>query len=236
MNLDFLSSLHLGHYELEITLRLVLAALAGGFVGIEREKHGRPAGLRTHLLVAVGSCLMVIVSEGFYLKYGNVPGTSVVRLDPARVAAQIVTGIGFLGAGVILKEGISVRGLTTAACLWLVAGLGMSIGMGLYYPAIFSTVLAVASLLFLKKLEPVIGKDRYLSLSVVGENRKMLLDDIEAMFSEKNLRVSDLQMITDLEKNLVHIDVVVTNHHRRIGKELMSAIVKLEGVKKVSFK
>ncbi len=229
------AELHLGHYELEISLRILLAALAGGFIGLEREKHGRPAGLRTHLL-AVGSCLMVIVSEGFYLKYGSLPGTSVLRLDPARVAAQIVTGIGFLGAGVILKEGISVRGLTTAACLWLVAGLGMSIGIGLYFPAVFSTVLAVLSLLFLKKLEPVIGKDRYLSLSVFGENRPLLLDDLEALFSGLKLRVSDLQMNTDLVNNHIQIDVIVTNHHRRIGKDLTMEIVKLEGVKRVSFK
>lgn len=234
--MTWLSALHLGHYELEVIIRILLAALAGGLIGLEREKHGRPAGLRTHLLVTVGSCLMMVVSEAFFIKYGDVPGTSVVRLDPARIAAQIVTGIGFLGAGVILKEGISVRGLTTAACLWLVAGIGMSIGMGLYFPAILSTVLALLSLMFLKKLEPFIGKDRYLKLSVLAFNREAFCDDLEALFAEMKLRVSDLEMVTDLEHDEVRIDVVVTNHHRRIGKKMTAAISKMPGVKKVSFR
>ena len=106
-----------GNYEIDIFVKLILAAIAGGLIGLEREKHGRPAGLRTNLLVSVGACAMMIVSEAFYLKYGMLNVDSAVRFDPSRVAAQIVVGIGFLGAGVILKEGASVRGLTTAASL-----------------------------------------------------------------------------------------------------------------------
>ena len=86
----------LGNIELDITIKLLLAALAGGLVGFEREKHGRPAGLRTNLLVAVGSCVMMIVSEAFYLKYSMFDAETTLRLDPSRVAAQIVTGIGFI--------------------------------------------------------------------------------------------------------------------------------------------
>jgi len=123
-----------GSYELAVLVKLVLAGLAGAVIGLEREKHGRPAGLRTNLLVALGACIMMIVSEAFQLKYAGFDVDSAVRLDPGRTAAQIVTGIGFIGAGVIIKEGITVRGLTTAATLWLVAGVGMAFGMGLFYP------------------------------------------------------------------------------------------------------
>ena len=126
----FFESPLFGHYEIDILVKLILAAVAGGLVGLERERHGRPAGLRTNILVSVGACAMMIISEAFYLKYGMLDTESAVRFDPSRVAAQIVTGIGFLGAGVILKEGISVRGLTTAASLWVVASLGMAFGMG----------------------------------------------------------------------------------------------------------
>ncbi|MBN2720233.1 MAG: MgtC/SapB family protein, partial [Proteobacteria bacterium] len=126
----FLGDTILDSYELSLLVKLILAAIAGGLVGLEREKHGRPAGLRTNILVSVGACTMMIISEAFYLKYAEMAGNEVLRLDPSRTAAQIITGIGFLGAGVIIKEGVNVRGLTTAAGLWAVAGLGMAFGMG----------------------------------------------------------------------------------------------------------
>ena len=108
---------------LAMLVKLLLAFIAGSLIGIEREKHGRPAGLRTHVLVCTASCLMMVISEGLYLKYAHLMADSAVRLDPGRIGAQIIAGIGFLGAGVILKEGVSIRGLTTAACLWFAAGV-----------------------------------------------------------------------------------------------------------------
>jgi len=146
----FFESPLFGNYEVEILVKLVLAALAGGLVGLEREIHGRPAGLRTNILVSVGACAMMIISEAFFLKYSMYDAGSSIRLDPARVAAQIITGIGFLGAGVIIKEGISVRGLTTAAGLWVMAGLGMAFGMGYFSLGVLTTILVLISLIFLK--------------------------------------------------------------------------------------
>src|SRR5512138_1460619 len=103
-----------------ITLgKLLLAAILGGIIGLEREIHGRPAGFRTHLLVSLGSCLFVLTSIHFYTAFGNFSGTQPVGVDPGRVAAQVVTGIGFLGAGAIIRERFAIRGLTTAACLWI---------------------------------------------------------------------------------------------------------------------
>jgi putative Mg2+ transporter-C (MgtC) family protein len=125
--------------------RLALAGGLGAVIGIERELRDREAGIRTHLLVSMGSALFTIVSAyGFHEFLTN--GGSVVRADPTRIAAQIVTGIGFLGAGAIIREGLSVRGLTTAATLWVVAAIGMASGAGYYWPAVAGTALTLFAL------------------------------------------------------------------------------------------
>jgi len=129
----------------ESLLRLALAAVLGGLIGVEREIREREAGLRTHLLVALGSALFTIVSAyGFHAFLAS--GQSVVRADPTRIAAQIVTGIGFLGAGAIIRQGLSIRGLTTAATLWVVAAIGLAAGAGYYSAAVITTALVLVSL------------------------------------------------------------------------------------------
>lgn len=232
----FLPDYIYGSYELAVLLKLLLAAVAGGIIGLEREKHGRPAGLRTHLLVSVGSCLMMIVSESFYLKYGDVTGTGSLRIDPSRVAAQIVAGIGFLGAGVIIKEGISIRGLTTAASLWLVAGLGMSFGLGLHGPGVISASIALFSLIGLKRLEPVIKKDRYLHLDVITAIEPDIYSDLERLFEERGLKISDISSEIDLERMEIHYQFILTQHRKRMGRELSGVIARLPGVKRIGFK
>jgi MgtC family len=129
----------------ESLLRLALAALLGGLIGVERELREREAGLRTHLLVSLGSALFTIVGAyGFHAFLNS--GASVVRADPTRIAAQIVTGIGFLGAGAIIRQGLSVRGLTTAATLWVVAAVGLAAGAGYYSVAVITTGLVLLAL------------------------------------------------------------------------------------------
>jgi putative Mg2+ transporter-C (MgtC) family protein len=130
--------------QLELALRILVAAVLGAAIGIERERHDHPAGMRTHLLVAVGSATFTVLSiEAF-----KAPAA-----DPARIAAQIVTGIGFLGAGAILKSGGSVKGLTTAASLWAVAAVGMAAGAAAWGVAIAATVIVVVSLWPLHEIE-----------------------------------------------------------------------------------
>lgn len=208
----------------------------GGIIGIEREKHGRPAGLRTHVLVAAGSCLMMIVSEAVFLKYGNLPGSGVVRLDPGRVAAQIITGIGFLGAGVIIKEGFVVRGLTTAACLWMVAGIGMAFGMGLIGGGIIGTLVALFSLIVLKKLEPVINKDRFLHIRVTACAEPDIYPQLENIFSAHDLRLSNRASEWSINENKIVYQFVLTRQKQRIGQDLSRVIGAIEGVQKISYK
>ena len=125
--------------QLDVAFRLVIAAVLGGAIGFEREIHGHPAGMRTHLLVSLGSAAFTVLGVFFF----SSPGAST---DPSRIAAQIVSGIGFLGAGAILKYGTSVRGLTTAASLWATAAVGMAAGAGAWLVAVVTTVLIVLSL------------------------------------------------------------------------------------------
>ncbi len=129
----------------EMLLRLALAGALGSVLGFERELREREAGLRTHLLVAVGSALFTIVSAYGFESFLS-SGANVVRADPTRIAAQIVTGIGFLGAGAIIRQGVSIRGLTTAATLWVVAAIGMAAGAGYYSAAIITTAVALIAL------------------------------------------------------------------------------------------
>jgi len=232
----FLPETLAGSYQLAILAKLLLATLAGAIIGVEREKHGRPAGLRTHLLVSLGACLMMIVSESFPLKYAAFTADSALRIDPARAAAQIISGIGFLGAGVILKEGISVRGLTTAASLWMVAGLGMAFGMGLVGPGAMGTVIALCSLIFLKKLEPIIKKDRFLFLTVVARHRADILSELETIFNSHRLRIANIESDLDLDEGKVRFEFIITQHYRRIGQELTNAITAVEGVQRIKFK
>jgi putative Mg2+ transporter-C (MgtC) family protein len=131
--------------DLDIVIRLAVAAGLGAAVGFERELRDREAGMRTHLLVALGSCLFTLVSAYGFTEF-LASGDAVVRADPARIAAQIVTGIGFLGAGAIIREGLSVRGLTTAGSLWVVAAIGMGVGAGFYWAAVVTTGLTLFAL------------------------------------------------------------------------------------------
>lgn len=137
----------------ELVLRMAVAALLGGLVGVEREYSGHSAGLRTNILVAVGSCLFTILSiEGF-------PSTAATR-DTARIAAQIVSGIGFLGAGAVFRDGNRVRGLTTAATIWLVAAMGMAVGAGEYSLSVAAVVMTLTVLVVLAPLSAALGRRR----------------------------------------------------------------------------
>ncbi|MBI2871512.1 MAG: MgtC/SapB family protein [Candidatus Omnitrophica bacterium] len=133
--------------ELTILCRLLLAAIFGGLIGLERELHGRAAGLRTHILVCIGSALLMLISIELARQWqGSAP-------DPARIAAQVVTGIGFLGAGTIIRERAGIRGLTTAASIWTIAAVGLAIGMGFYFAALVTTAIALVALHFFSRLE-----------------------------------------------------------------------------------
>lgn len=136
----------------DIAIHLASAWAAGGLIGLERSFHGRPAGFRTHALVCVASALLMLVTAFQWQWLGVVP-METIRTDPTRMAQGIMTGIGFLGAGVIFKEGLTVRGLTTAASIWMTAALGILFGVGFYYPAIVATFITLVTLALFRVIE-----------------------------------------------------------------------------------
>ncbi|MFH0918492.1 MAG: MgtC/SapB family protein [Candidatus Omnitrophota bacterium] len=138
----------------QMILRLLLTLVLSGLIGLERQVHRRDAGLRTHILVALGSCLIMLTSLYVFDIYKEQ-----VALDPVRIAAGVVTGIGFLGAGTIIRETDGVRGLTTAASLWVVAGIGLAVGVGFNRVAIYTTIFVLIVLHFLRYLEVPLSKE-----------------------------------------------------------------------------
>jgi putative Mg2+ transporter-C (MgtC) family protein len=148
-----------------ITIHLLAAMLAGGIIGMERSFHGRPAGFRTHALVCLASSLLMTVTA-FQTSWIPVADTELYRTDPTRMAQGIMTGIGFLGAGVIFKEGLNVRGLTTAASIWITAAIGILFGIGFYYPAILTTALVLITLSLFRWIEAKIPSHYYVNNTI----------------------------------------------------------------------
>src|SRR4029079_6685874 len=199
-----------------------LADMLGGLIGIGRELREREAGLRTHLLVALGSALFTIV--GAYGFQGFLDsGASVVRADPTRIAAQIVTGIGFLGAGAIIRQGFSVRGLTTAATLWVVAAVGLAAGAGYYSVAVITTALVVIALYPLRliayriivRFRPEDG--RLLVELPAGAAPGDVIDEGERL----GARLASLDVSQEGDRRRLELDVVLpreTNHTRIVAR------------------
>ena len=190
----------------EVLLRLFVAAALGGAIGLEREFRERQAGLRTHLVVCVGSALFTLVSAYGFTDWG-------VRVDPTRIAAQIVTGIGFLGAGAIIRQGLSVRGLTTAATLWLVAAIGMAAGAGYWDAALIATFGALFTL----------GPLRVIAFRVLGRFRPPL----DRLLVEIPAGGSPVPVIDAIERQggrVISLDVAQEGERRSIAVDLQLAV------------
>jgi len=172
-----------------ILSRLLLALLAGGIIGLERAIHGREAGFRTHTLVCVSSSLLMLLMA---FQWQLIPQEYIdtVRTDPTRMAQGIMTGIGFLGAGVIIKEGLTVRGLTTAASIWMTAAIGIVIGLGFYEPALYATLITVITLSMFRWIESKIPSMKYAQLSVrfLRSNQYADEDSLRALLKEHDIK------------------------------------------------
>lgn len=178
--------------DLEIFIRLLLAAIAGGAIGFEREHHNRPAGFRTHILVCVGACLMMLVSIYVFVGSAGEVGRGA---DPSRIAASVVAGVGFLGAGTILRQGTTVRGLTTAASIWVVAGIGIAIGGGFYFGGIVTLLIIIVSLYTLGNLERFLNKrKRFKEISISVLDRPGMLAEISKLLGDMGVNIIDIKM------------------------------------------
>jgi len=175
----------------EVAARLLMAMVLGGVIGFEREIGNRPAGFRTHTLVCVGSTLVMLTSQYLFEAYSGI-----VNLDPARLGAQVISGIGFLGAGTIIKYGPHVRGLTTAASLWVVACVGLAIGAGFYWGAITATVLVYITLILLKKVEKIFVRDvGTIEINLGLENKPGQIAKVTDVMGRLSVQIKDIRMI-----------------------------------------
>lgn len=214
----------------EIIIRILLGALLGGIIGFERQTHGRPAGFRTHLLVSVASTLLMIISE--YYHYLGIHDPSYIRIDPARIAAGAITGVGFLGAGVIVKTGVNIQGLTTAACLWIVSAIGLSIGSGLYLAGILSFVITFLTLWTLRMVERKMTIISYKFVTVVMEGQGDE-DGIASAIKRCNASIKGIDYEIDIEKGetIYHITVSFTDD--AVTRKILGEVTAIQSVKRV---
>ena len=211
--------------ELIEIARLSIAAFLGGIVGLERQQRHKSAGLRTHILVSLGSCLVMLIS---YKLYAGVQGLT--NADPARLAAQVVSGIGFLGAGTIMKEGLTIKGLTTAASLWVVAGVGLAVGAGYYVGAVTTTVLSVLALTYLPRFERLYGcGPSQVAIVVRSVDKPGQIGRIGSYLGTKNVAICDIK-IDEVGKNEIHISVILDVTDRRIIPDIVDGMRGIEGV------
>ncbi len=202
-----------------IVFRLLLAVVFGGLIGLERESHGRPAGFRTHILVSLGSTLVMLISA-----YGLESIST--NYDPGRIAAQVISGIGFLGAGTILREGASIRGLTTAASLWAVAGIGLAVGIGMYFPAAVATILVVLTLVYLNKFE--LGHHRY-SMRITASDQINQMAALFTVFVQHGIEISQLS-IDNQNHGVATIELTISAPRKAKLRELIVRLNELEGI------
>jgi putative Mg2+ transporter-C (MgtC) family protein len=213
--------------------RLVVAVVLGGIVGFERQYHGRPAGLRTHILVCMGSALITMAGIALIASQSTMGET--IRSDPARIAAGVITGIGFLGGGVIMRTRDHVRGLTTAASIWFIAGLGVVIGLGLTLVALVATVIEQITLISLAALEKMMPVLRYRDLMILaaGSNIDVIEKSCRDVLQGFRIRVQDVECELVPATNQVKLVFHLQMRGQRIHNEIIRKLGAINGVTQI---
>jgi putative Mg2+ transporter-C (MgtC) family protein len=210
---------------MELLVRLALACFLGGIIGIEREKSRHPAGLRTHILVCVGSALVMLCNIYIFEQYKGH-----ANIDPGRFGAQVISGIGFLGAGTILKEGVTVKGLTTAASLWSVACIGISVGLGFYSGSVLTTAFVLITLVVFSRFEGRIsGGKKNIILKIRSMDKPGQIGKIGTELGLFNLQICDISIELEDEASVM-IKLRINKGREDISPELIDRLSKIEGI------
>lgn len=218
-----------GITEMEVAGRLLLGTLLGGGIGLERQVHGRPAGFRTHLLVCVASVLLMIVSQSL----GDGTDVGAFRFDPGRLAAGAITGVGFLGAGVILKSGLSVHGLTTAACLWIVSAIGLAVGAGLHLAALLAFAITLGALWLLHYVEDRIPRVVYKQI-VIAADRDADEERLRAAVTDHGPEIVRMEYDLDAVAGTMTYQVTIASQNRISDREIVDTLAGQRGVRRVT--
>ena len=223
----------MGISQYEMVLRLLLGAVIGGIIGYERQVHGRPAGFRTHILVCV-ACVLLMNVSGYYHSLG-VSEPAYLRADPGRIAAGAITGVGFIGAGVVLRTGFSIQGLTTAATIWMVSAIGLAVGEGLYLAGIVTTGITMFALVVLRRIESRMPKlySRVLTI-VTGDNVEE--DDIIAVLTKHDVHISNVDYEQCSISETTTYNYAVSFYNKKLIKSILGELSSLADVKRVCVK
>ncbi len=218
-------------------LRLTLAATLGAGIGWERERHGRAAGLRTHLLLCVGCALIMLISLQIPRLFLALGSESTVRIDPSRVASQVLSGLGFLGAGAIIVLGQHIRGLTTAACIWVTAAIGLAVGAGFLALALFTWGVVIVALLVVGRLERRMArKDQYMGLTLVFPRPGERIGSIQELLGRHGMRV--VEYTVDRRGQVAEYNLQVlysrTPDFEQVSTDLANGLAE-DGVQEVSW-
>ena len=215
----------------EIALRLALALAIGGAIGLERSYHARPAGFRTHALVCLSTSLLMLVTVYERIWFTSISETR-TTLDPTRMAQGIMTGIGFLGAGAIMKDGLSVRGLTTAASIWITAAIGILIGIGFFLPAAVASVLTLGTLSVFRWIETIMPSQFYAQF-LVRFSRGMAMPEPEMrrLLAEHGFTIANLHYRMDAAENFFEYRMVIRSLHAGDARRLTDTLERLESVR-----
>lgn len=212
---------------LTVSIKMLLVLFLAGVIGWDREQHGRPAGFRTHILVGIGSTIIMIVSIMLFEQYPE------SDTDPGRIAAQVVSGIGFLGAGTILIQGSIVKGLTTAASLWATAAIGLAVGGGFYFVAVIASLIVFVALFFLNNIE--YGKTKTLTQQLIcklGNNHKEIYNLLYSRLQDKDCEIKTIKTYRDNTKDELVIDCKLNIRSKFMG-EINGWLIGLEEVNEV---
>jgi putative Mg2+ transporter-C (MgtC) family protein len=217
----------------EIIARLLLGTLFGGVIGFERQIHGRPAGFRTHILVCIAAVLIMLVSE--YYQYLSSIDPSYIRVDPGRIAAGALAGVGFIGAGVVLKAGLSIQGLTTAACIWVVSAIGLAIGSGLYLAGTATFLITIFTLALLRIAETKMPKLTYRFLTITAD---LNADEnqITSVIKKTDLTIVNIDYEQCTDSGIIIFYITVSFYRYRTFKSLINELSSLSFIKRVCIK
>ncbi len=215
---------------------LILAALIGGAIGFEREAHGQTAGLRTNILVCVGACLLMMLSLEIEQLHRHLTDQSVVRLDPARIASYAIASMGFLGAGAIITGKGSVRGLTTAAGLWLVTGIGLAIGAGYITPAIFATLISLIILYGLRRFKARFPHDEHSILTLRYERTAKPLERIKQVLADNDINIQFINYHLDLLANTLTYNIRLQSKDDLIWGLVVKRISETKGLQEIHWR
>lgn len=217
--------------ELDIIVRLTLASGLGALVGLEREQHNQPAGLRTHTILALGAALAMALSINLSIEFREVAPNG----DPARLAAQVISGIGFLGAGAIIRFGTSIKGLTTATSLWTVAIIGLAVGAGHNFSALCATILLLGTLVILDRLEKkvIVGVSTR-TVRITALDKIDLLDEIKSAMEELGIETKAFSFDKNITTNEITITIVAKIRDRTKLDPMIQRLSKLTECRAVS--